>query len=595
MDSNDQTEILNSLNWKLFEEKLNKYEYHDIEIIKNVKYGIKVAKCFKSDGQQVFDEGMTYTHCDTKLVLQYFNSKLSGPYSLDFIKGANNSPIVVGKILLVSKNDRLKKMRYVIDKRSYNLGYEKLSSIKYKMRLPSLREVFAFVDVFSVQSMSIIDYTNFFRQLPMNKYNSNSCILTKESEGEKSFYYDRFAQMGSRDVPLMAQRLTSAVNYIHNCEDKGNSTCLGYQDDTAIFNVKGDPRESARKFINLSQRLGLEVRFDKCIIHTKVGTWLGITYDFNLKVIYPSAKRILSIIELCGTFQKTGYCSLREIQKLLGKISSFSQMNNIKSLIFNLRTLDSNIYEKKQIIFSNCHKLELELVKRATEYLRKGIISFNVIKFLILHNNILELKSLNENQPIILMSELIKKVRQTLPSVPTNINTSGIYIAAVTDSSLSASGGIIITPSKNYIFSYNHDNLGVLTIDKFEAITVIIAGLITLRISKSIAGIIFYTDSEITRYIIKNGNAKSIFLQKLTTLLAFYMNKECLWYSIIRISTIENQIADNLSRNKRIVKNIDVDVIQVEQQIVLEMVDLVKRLVLDTSYYRFLDELMKLK
>ena len=136
--SSDQTEILGRLNCKLYEEKVNTH----------------------------------ITHFYTKLVLQYCNYvKLAGSYSLDFIKGADNSHIVVSKILLVSKNYSSKKIRYVIDKKLY-------------------------------------------------KYNSNSCILNRESE-----------------------------------------------DETFI----------------------------------------------NLKEIYPSAKIILSIIELCDTFQKTCYCSLREI------------------------------------------------------------------------------------------------------------------------------------------------------------------------------------------------------------------------------------------------------------------------------------------
>lgn len=64
-----------------------------------------------------------------------------------------------------------------------------------------------------------------------------------------------------------------------------------------------------------------------------------------------------------------------------------------------------------------------------------------------------------------------------------------------------------ITSNTNYLYNnnifYNHDNLGVLTIDKFEAITVIITGLITLRILKSVAGVIFFfTDTEIIRHII---------------------------------------------------------------------------------------------
>ena len=50
------------------------------------------------------------------------------------------------------------------------------------------------------------------------------------------------------------------------------------------------------------------------------------------------------------------------------------------------------------------------------------------------------------------MSELITKDRQTLLREPTNINTSGIYIAAVTDHSLSASGGILFYNIKHKLF-----------------------------------------------------------------------------------------------------------------------------------------------
>ena len=368
------------LNWRYLDEKLSFFNYHDREIVKICRYGMIYPRAYPVSGKNLLNDGMTYSHCDKNIVKKYFDNRLSGPYDLDQIKQLCKSPIIVGKILLIQKKD--KSFRHVIDLRSHKIKFENYGNLPCKMRLPNLKQVFTYVDIFNTKAGSIVDFQSFYRQLPINSYNFGTSVLFYDFDNSKSFYIDNFAQMGHPWVAINAQRLTSSLNFIHNCLDSKNSCCLGYQDDTLIFHKNGNFNNSLNIFIDICENVGIKIKKSKLVVGQTIIKWLDINYNFQNQTLSPSTERLESLFKIIESFSLSKSCYLQEIQSFLGKISSFMYMNNCKSLIFKLRQLDSSSF-KGLIKFKPVHLLELKLLKIALKALVDGLISFHIVNFII--------------------------------------------------------------------------------------------------------------------------------------------------------------------------------------------------------------------
>ena len=317
IDSGSQEEIKPDFKWEMLKSKLEFYGYHDLEIIKGPKFGLKYSKCREVSGRSLFDQGMCYKHSDPTKVLLYFQSNnLPNPYSrLQLI----NLIIIIKffeNILLIFKKD--KHIRYIIDHRSKRFKYETLNKYPFKTRLPSLREFVIYLPVFKIKSASIVDFKHYYRQLPVNNYNYNSNILTREPN-EKSCFIDTYGQMGQIFFPVMAQRLNSSLNYIYNNECVSRASSLGYQDDTVIFYFSGCPFENTDVFIKLCANFGIEINKAKTIISKTRIVWLDVTFDFEKKIIFPSERRTQSINKWLITFEENKYATLREIHTVRRK------------------------------------------------------------------------------------------------------------------------------------------------------------------------------------------------------------------------------------------------------------------------------------
>ena len=554
VNAEDQNDILNNFDWKWYEEKLKKYEYHDLECTLIAKFGLKNPKFFHPN-INFFDEGMCYEVC--KEVYDYFDENVSGPFTKEQILNKFSDPVIVGKILPVIQPD---KTRLVIDRRGHKIQHENLQNFNFKLRLPSLRELFLFTDMKAVKAASLIDFSKYFRQLPMNEYNACSCVLTKEIFDDKDklikkeFYIDKKGAMGAKYLPMQAQRITSSLNYIYNCEHFSNlenklpeSTSIGYEDDTFILHFDDTIQsfdEQAFDFVKISRKFGLKVKDSKNVINSKVITWLGIEYHFDKQFIKPSTRRISKIKETISTFKSEKSTNLREIQSFLGRISSFTNINHLKALMFNLRALDTNKNEGKIIIFSKLLLAELELISKSLDKFSECIFNFDVVNYIIRDKAYLNILTLNDNKAIISIDELIIKTKKFLPNEK--------YALCVTDSSMNKSGGYIISPDNQIlVYDYDHDSREFegLSIDKFECIVLVVAGLLVKFKNIKCEGIIFFTDSEVTRYILVKNNAKSELLKKLTTYLSYEMSERKIWWHTKRISTVENYLSDRISRN----------------------------------------------
>ena len=583
----EKVHFVNNLNINVFN-RLYEYEYHDPEVVDYIKFGIKSPRCKDSRGKMFRDSVMTYTHCNKTSVLEYFKQDVKGPFSRKQICEQFKYPVVVSAVMTLTKPN--KKIRCVIDKKNYSLTYEKLSDNVTKMRLPSIREIMTFIDIDRVTAISIIDFSNYFRQLKTNRYDQGCCVLKRDTE---EYFVDQKAQMGARDIPMACQRISSALSFIYNVENP-NAASFVYQDDTIIFSYAGcnsDAIRDANIFLNLAQEAGLNVKHDKSVIASQVAVWLGITLNLTTKTIYPSQRRLDSIVKLIKLFLNNEKCSLEQLQSLLGKMSSlsFAGYHNLKSMMYNVRELDREKYALNGVKFKQEHKLELNIALKSISYLSShSHISFNAIKFLV-SKKYIDHKLCNNNIPINTLSKLIKISRELIPSEN--------YIVSITDASLEYSGGVIIYNEVVHKFKYKNDIFAEFTIDKLECIVLVIGALLTTtlclhsELNCPSEGLILLTDNEITRYVINNANARCNVLKKLNGLLTFSLNKARLWYKVVRISSSENYVTDALSRNKDLDDIIDLSVNEFDEKTVNSYLLDVKTIISDMSYFKFLESL----
>ena len=575
---------LNIFNIKPFK-KLIYLNYHDIEILKIIRFGIRSPRCYDKSGKYFRDAETKYKH-EKNDVSSYFDDKLIGPFSRQEIILKFSYPIVCGTIMSIEKSDN--KFRFVIDKQNKNLLYEHLTRFPYKLRLPGLREVALYIQLESITGVSVIDYSQYYRQLPMNRYNSGNCIIKRVIESKEMFYIDSKAQMGGKFIPSAAQRVSSAVSFLFNSNAKHRniSISMTYQDDTVIFSKK-DGERHAHNFIKLSQECGLDLKLSKCVINQQRAVWLGITFDFKNKTISPSPKRIKSLLNTISKLHEKRACTLQEIQSFLGKLASLtiSGYYNIKPMLYSLRGLDNEKYASSIIKISDSHIIELKLARNAImNYENSSSITFNTLRFIV-ESEYKEYQCLNNEEPIELVSELILLSNNILPSEN--------YILSVTDASMSRSGGLIIFKNRCQTFSFDNLKFTSLSIDKKECIAAVVSALICVEQKIKADGIIMLCDSEITRYIIVKSNAKSLILKKLTCILGFEMSKGKYWYSCVRISTKVNLLADKLSRIGYLDSgNLDYPVRKVSDDLVLEIISKIDVLINELSYFKFLEQLI---
>lgn len=96
----------------------------------------------------------------------------------------------------------------------------------------------------------------------------------------------------------------------------------------------------------------------------------------------------------------------------------------------------------------------------ALGFLHQGVISFDVMKFLVRPCELYSTSYLKNNRPIILLLEPIEKASKLL----TNEN----YVISVTDASVENSGGLLITPKVVLSYNYPHYTCKGRSIDKYE-------------------------------------------------------------------------------------------------------------------------------
>ena len=575
-DSNEKINHNSPFNLEVFE-ILYRVNYHDIETLKIIKYGTKCCRMRAKNGSRFLDGPAFYDHSPNNE--PYFEkTNFIGPFTKDQLLKKFDF-VTVGTVLPISRTG--KEDRYVVDHRKHMLEIE-APLVEHKMRLPSLREIVLYVDIDEVKSISIFDMKSYFRIIHTHEFNYPNAVLKRFLGNSPTPVYviDQFMQQGQFESPRDAQRISAAIAFIFNLickfeKPELKTLCLPYEDDFCLFHYNENGEEAARCFEEFVVYSGLEIQKAKDVVNKQVATWIGITFDLVNKCIYPSKKRINSIVQQLKSLKNQKKVDHRGIQSLIGKFASISQMCTLKALMYKLRELDrEHLFEGDNYVdLEKIHLLEIDLLVHAMQKIgEKAAIKFDAIKAVVIRDNVMFKSNLTDGSKIKKLSDLMK------------IGTKVAETVCVTDSSLKAAGGVILSRNFAYLFDFKcDDHFKNFSIDKLESIALVVAAL--LAISKfETEGILFMTDNEVTRYILSKCNASSEFLRKLTTLFSHFMLNNSCYSTVIRITTEENFISDGISRGADVSSCLDMPHEWIPRQEIEKSIKVLKYFCYDIPY-----------
>ena len=155
-------------------------------------------------------------------------------------------------------------------------------------------------------------------------------------EWQDNLYVDISVPFGLRSAPLMCQATTDAVTWIMDCFD---IRIWNYIDDLCgIGNL-----EAFERLLFVLRELGLPIARHKLQPPSTQVTWLGIVIDTDQMEIRIPDDRLTETLTLVRSWRSKTSCSLRDLQKILGKLHYVSTCCKPARLFVNrmLETLRS--------------------------------------------------------------------------------------------------------------------------------------------------------------------------------------------------------------------------------------------------------------
>ena len=197
-------------------------------------------------------------------------------------------------------------------------------------------------------------------------------------------FFDSRTVFGSKAAPAHFDALPETiVNVVCCLEDIPKKYVHRQLDDVPVVSPKGSglTERFVKKYDEVCQKLGVPLA-EECPNHEKsfgpstFGTVLGINFDTSLMEWSISAEKESSLQKTIDEFLAKKVCSLKEVQKLLGKLANFAQMSDfLRSYKFNilwlLRKFDGLETERKLI--SQELKDDLWVWKKVISEARNGI------------------------------------------------------------------------------------------------------------------------------------------------------------------------------------------------------------------------------
>jgi hypothetical protein len=200
--------------------------------------------------------------------------------------------------------------------------------------------------------------------------------------GER-FFYDKTTVFGSRAAPAFFDSLLETIeNIVCTLQKIPKTFVLRQLDDVPMV----APSESnlTEKFTNAYKEICSELNVplaENCPNHEKAfgpstfGTVLGINFDSESMEWSISSEKAASLFENIDSFLERKTCSLKQVQKLHGKLANFAQAHEfMKGFRYNILAL-LNKFEGKpgQKLIPEVVKRDLIIWKKCIGESKKGL------------------------------------------------------------------------------------------------------------------------------------------------------------------------------------------------------------------------------
>ena len=333
-------------------------DYHDIDVVNWLEFGFSISyeasmnpRPNKNNHKGAVDFPV---HIDEYLHKEIEMGAIMGPFSI---------PPFVNRIGISPMSSRPKKdsmdRRIILDL-SFPPGFSVNDGISAEFYCGEFMNLkYPNIDTMAQRIMELgpgckiwkIDMSRYFRQLPLCP--GDYSLIGVRWKG--LLYFDKSVPMGLRSAAYCAQRVSSAIVYIH--------VNMGYWSTNYLDDFGGAENDSKawRSFLALREllkSLGAAEAVNKAVPPTTRMDFLGNTFDTIKFTIEVSENRKRELIEILDSWtQKIDY-SKKELQSLIGKLSFITNCV-CAGRIFLCRLLQC-LRDMKN---TNRQKVEAELLK----------------------------------------------------------------------------------------------------------------------------------------------------------------------------------------------------------------------------------------
>ncbi|MCP4256581.1 MAG: hypothetical protein GY774_03530, partial [Planctomycetes bacterium] len=348
----------------------HKHVLTEPEVIDYLAYGFPIGFNYEFHPTPTFNNHKSAReypdHIEQYIQTELDYGAMAGPFDQIPFTWFMCSPLMTG-----DKNEG-KDRRIIMDlsyppKASVNDGIPKdtYMGLDYKLQLPT---IFHLRDAIRCLGKGTLlwskDFSRAFRQLRVDPTDYPLLGLTHSN----SYFFDLAPPFGVRMGSKCCHQVATAIVDIMRA---GGFNCLAYIDDLAGYSDNMDKAQAAAdRCENLLHELGIEESKHKATPPKTNMTWLGVSFDTQLMIMYIPRKKIDKVAALVDDWMGKEHCLTKQLQQLLGRLFHVGTCNPTMRLFTNrmLKCLGKSESDHDTLQITEEFRLDLKWVKR---FLRK--------------------------------------------------------------------------------------------------------------------------------------------------------------------------------------------------------------------------------
>ena len=316
-------QIKSSWNVQLMETLLNQHQYHDMEVTEWLKFGFPVSR------EEEFPDPWPnkVNHKGATMFPEAIEQYLEREISMGATMGPFTIPPFISRIGISPLSSRLKRdstSRRIILDLSFPAGYSVNDGIdKHYYCGKPIKLVYPTIDTLVQRIVQLKnpmvwkkDISRYFRIIPLCPGDYSLIGM----RWNNLLYSDKFFPMGLVSAAYVAQRLSSAIVFLHHSM---HYFSCNYLDDFGSAEEAENAWNSYQAMENLLSSLGVKEAKEKSVPPCHQMEFLGNTVDTIKRMLEVSPDRCqaLYILEELQEWSDRKTCTKKQIQSLIGKLS----------------------------------------------------------------------------------------------------------------------------------------------------------------------------------------------------------------------------------------------------------------------------------